>query len=161
MADFVIVVGDNELKAKMMAGSEEVKLLIKETVEDIAAESASVAQFLAPKRTGNLAQNITSTRASIDPAIGGYSATAGVRKTAPYARWVEEGTGIFGPHGTPIVPKVGNFLIFKIGEKTIVTRSVKGQKGQHYMRRAFVQTRDVYTPLRLKVLEAKIGNLIA
>lgn len=49
--------------------------------------------------------------------------------------WVNEGTGIFGPRGQPIVPKRGRFLIFKIGDRWIKTTVVPGQPGQMFIER--------------------------
>jgi hypothetical protein len=47
--------------------------------------------------------------------------------------WVNNGTGIYGPHGTPIVPKRSEFLIFNIGSRWFKMRSVKGQKPQRFI----------------------------
>lgn len=52
-----------------------------------------------------------------------------------YALFVALGTGIYGEHKTPIVPKRAQFLRFVIGGKVIYTKSVKGQKPNPYHER--------------------------
>lgn len=58
-----------------------------------------------------------------------------------YARWVHEGTGIYGPRHTVIKPRNGKVLVFKAsyGPKwgpykgTVVVRSVKGMKPNRFL----------------------------
>lgn len=51
-----------------------------------------------------------------------------------YARYVHDGTGIFGPKSTPITPKrQGGVLKFEAGGKTVYARSVKGMRGRPFM----------------------------
>jgi len=90
-----------------------------------AVEAAAVEG--APKKTGNLANAI---RKYIE------SHRAIVKSTAPYSFFVHEGTGLFGPYKTRIVPKHKKALAFTIGGQKIVVRSVKGQKPNPYMKRA-------------------------
>lgn len=75
-----------------------------------------------------------------------------------YALWVHEGTGVYGPRGTPIVPTSARYLVFTIkggarrdahgrfvkgarGSKVIKIRSVKGQEGTHFLRDALPSAR--------------------
>lgn len=53
----------------------------------------------------------------------------------PYAEYVHRGTGIHGPHGTPIVPVTRRFLKFKPkGQRGyIFRRSVAGQRPQPFL----------------------------
>lgn len=46
----------------------------------------------------------------------------------PYAKWLAEGTGIYGPRGTPITPTKQKALKFYYSfiHRWVVTRSVKG-----------------------------------
>lgn len=46
----------------------------------------------------------------------------------PYARWLAEGTGIYGPRGSPITPTTKKALKFYYSfiHRWVVTRSVKG-----------------------------------
>lgn len=68
----------------------------------------------------------------------------------PYAQHVHEGTGIYGPHGTPIVPKNAKALKFEVrnvsaktgkktkGSKWVFAKSVAGQKPNPFLTRAIV-----------------------
>lgn len=90
-------------------------------------------------------------RSSIDYAITrrGNRVSVVVGSPLPYARYVHEGTGIYGPHGTPIVPVTAKALKFEVrgirpgrrgptrtpkGKGTIVfAKSVKGMEGTPYL----------------------------
>ena len=106
----------NNLEAGIRAGL----LRAAGAVEGAAMEKA-------PVRTGNLADRI---RKYID------RNRAIISSTAPYSIFVHEGTGLFGPRKAKIVPKTAKALRFRIGDKLIFARSVKGQKPNPYMRRA-------------------------
>lgn len=70
--------------------------------------------------------------------VGASSQAIQVGSDLYYAAWVEEGTGVFGPRGSPIRPRNARFLVFHsrtTGHK-VVTSTVKGQPGKHYLRRA-------------------------
>lgn len=57
---------------------------------------------------------------------------------APHAVFVERGTGVFGKHGTPIVPTKATHMTFfwkKQGRWMRMT-SVQGQPGQHYFKKS-------------------------
>jgi|GEM_PF-3262462 len=110
------------------------------------------------KRTGTLGKSITVGKPEFRAALASIDVGTNLR----YARWVEEGTGIFGPEARPITPKVAKVLAWKsagAGHKLIASgmkmrkgklkanrkadtylvfaRSVKGMKPWHYMRKAF------------------------
>lgn len=57
-----------------------------------------------------------------------------------YALDVYQGTGIYGPTGTPIYPTVGEFLVFEWKGETWFLRSVRGQEPNPYIDRAFDST---------------------
>ncbi|MEV0754932.1 hypothetical protein [Streptosporangium sp. NPDC050280] len=58
---------------------------------------------------------------------------------AHYAYWLDVGTGVYGPFGKPIVPKRAKVLVFtpKGSNVTVFAASVKGLKGDRWLRRAF------------------------
>lgn len=72
--------------------------------------------------------------------------------SAKYAVWVNEGTGIYGPRKTRIFPHKGKGLLFKPDKKYdgkygptlsggkfkgyYFFRSIRGQKGQHYVEKS-------------------------
>jgi hypothetical protein len=90
------------------------------TVEALAVKTA-------PKRTSNLARTRT-TNVNDDGTRGRLAFTA------PYAGYVHEGTGLFGPHHQRIVP-VNKRALFWAGAKHPV-KSVKGMKGRPWVRKA-------------------------
>lgn len=68
-----------------------------------------------------------------------------------YARWVHDGTGIYGPHATRIVPKTAKALVFaskKYGAKKgkfkgkVVVRSVKGMQKNEFLKDALSAAGD-------------------
>lgn len=60
-----------------------------------------------------------------------------------YARWVHDGTGIYGPHHTPIVPRRAKFLRFRPrgSSRYVYARSVKGMRPNPFMRNALPAAR--------------------
>jgi len=73
---------------------------------------------------------------------GGYRFSFGWKssdfkdKKAFYPKYVEEGSGIWGPYKTPIVPRKAKVLRFFIGEREVVTFSVRGQPPQNLLEKA-------------------------
>jgi len=59
-----------------------------------------------------------------------------------HATWTDEGTGIFGPRGSRIVPRTKERLAFWWRKKNrlVVTPSVRGQIGQQFVRRSVIET---------------------
>lgn len=53
----------------------------------------------------------------------------------PEAEWVERGTGVYGPHRTPIVPVRAKKLRFqqRRSGRVLYRDSVQGQPGKHYL----------------------------
>ena len=83
------------------------------------------------------------------PQAGGVRVVVG--SELPYAEYVHEGTGIYGPHGTPIVPVTKKALKFRASMKHlpkrpakgkrpfVIVRSVKGSPPNPYLARALVK----------------------
>lgn len=60
-----------------------------------------------------------------------------------YAVYVHEGTGIYGPRGTPIRPVTAKFLSWKKkGGQRIFARQVKGMKPNPFLRDALDAAKD-------------------
>jgi HK97 gp10 family phage protein len=101
----------------------------------------------APKVRGNLANSIRKyirdRRAVITP-------------VARYALYIHQGTGIYGPHKAKIVPVHKKALAFTIGGKTIIRRSVKGQKANPFMKRAFDEVR----PRMKEIFDGAIADFL-
>jgi hypothetical protein len=91
------------------------------------------AKSFVPVRTGQLRDDIkmkvTMTAAGPMLAVGSDLA---------YARWVMDGTGIYGKYHTPIMPVTAQFLVFqgKKDGRLIVTSSVRGQPGRPFLKQA-------------------------
>jgi hypothetical protein len=65
-----------------------------------------------------------------------------------YARYLDEGTGLFGPHKALIYPKKGKYLVFKSGNELVFARYTKGIEGRHYVDKA------------IRNFEAKLPSII-
>lgn len=95
----------------------------------------ALAKKFAPVNTGRL-------RASINTKLVKYGGELAVLvgTNVNYAMFQHEGTGIYGPHGEPIVPVRAKFLKFipKGGSTYVFARSVKGSPPTFFLRRALV-----------------------
>lgn len=113
---------------------------IKEDVKDFMIRLGKVvqkkAEGLAPTDTGKLKRSIDVSRVT----FRGDKVSVKVSTNTGYGLYPEQGTGIYGPRGQVIRPKKAQFLVFKpkgLGH-VIRVRSVRGQRGQHYMRDALI-----------------------
>jgi hypothetical protein len=109
-----------------------------------------------PKRTSTLARSWT---AQVDSAS--QVVTEGrVGSPLAYARYVNEGTGIFGPKKSPIVPRTARALKLPFVEsrggatKTMFRMSIKGMKATHYFDTAFRQ----FVPRWLVIIENQVAK---
>lgn len=82
-------------------------------------------------RTGTLARSL-----SVDVVIAGGAAGARIGTDLYYARFVHDGTGIYGPSHRPIRPQRGRALSFSGRTGAIVVASSRGQRGTHFLRNA-------------------------
>ena len=62
-----------------------------------------------------------------------------IKNTAKYLPWVNDGTGLYGPHHHRIVPKHARVLHFTWKGKEWFLKSVKGQKGQKFVERSMTE----------------------
>lgn len=91
------------------------------------------AKALVAVRTGDTRRSITSRVVPLGAGVEGIVGTN--KKHAPY---LEHGTGIYGPHKTPIVPVTKKALAWKGRDgATIVRRSVKGMVARPFLKPAF------------------------
>lgn len=88
-----------------------------------------------------------------------YRSTYEVYSDVEYARWVNDGTGIYGPYGSPIVSPTGRVMTFNPGRRnsgvagvgrsrltgqftgSVYARSVEGQKPVAYLEKALARIR--------------------
>jgi len=99
--------------------------LVKAALVNSSSEMQSQMRQRAAHRTGTLQRSVL---AEIDP--DGMSATVSVAEK--YGIFIEQGTGIFGPLGTPIVPKRARVLAWKGSGGMVFARSVKGIKAKPF-----------------------------
>ncbi|MFC8124439.1 HK97 gp10 family phage protein [Streptomyces sp. NPDC057302] len=90
------------------------------------------ARALAPGDSGVLKASI---KVTVFAQPGRQRVHARIGSTLDYAIYQEEGTGIYGPKGTPIRPKRGKYLRFKPkGARGFVfAKSVRGSRAHHYL----------------------------
>lgn len=74
-----------------------------------------------------------------------------------HAKWVHNGTGIYGPHQSPIVPTRKPYLVFQGRYGKVVTRSVRGQPAQPFLLQAYRVANRSYVPFRLALLRGELA----
>lgn len=85
-----------------------------------------------------------------------YTARVQLNPEVKHAKWVHEGTGLFGPYHSPIVPRKAKFLVFYWHGRKWEKKSVRGQQAQPFLTEAFEYVRNVYEPAKLSQLRAEI-----
>jgi len=85
------------------------------------------------------------------------SAVVELNPLVRHAKWVHEGTGIYGPAHHPIVPRVKPFLVFRWHGRRFEKKSVKGQKPQPFLTEAYIYVNNVSTPAKLSILRAELS----
>jgi hypothetical protein len=106
--------------------------------QDLLRRGRNVAYYarrFCPVNTGRL-------RASITTELVQYAGNIAVLvgTNVNYAMYQHEGTGIYGPHGTPIVPVRAKFLRFRPRGSSdfVFARQVRGTPPTFFLRRALV-----------------------
>jgi hypothetical protein len=94
---------------------------------NIVTEVEARARKYAPVKTSNLANSGTSD-VNADGTVGTVSFVA------PYSEYVHEGTGLYGPHKTKIVPKDKKALFWPGAGHPV--RAVKGMEGNPFLLKA-------------------------
>ena len=74
-----------------------------------------------------------------------------------HAKWVHQGTGIYGPHHAPIRPRVAPFLVFRWHGRYHAVTSVRGQKAQPFLTESYIYVNNVYAPAKLSELRAELS----
>ena len=83
-----------------------------------------------------------------------------VAKEPRHAKWVHDGTGIYGPRGIKIRPRTKPAMFFEgygdfEGQK-IVAKRTKGQRPQPYLKNAFQHINNTYALIRFEELKQQI-----
>ena len=103
--------------------------------EVIGAEFVNTGQGFAPRRTGAGADSIAVD--GIDE--NGDQFVIRIVVGEVYMRYQNEGTGIYGPEGSPIVPTNGKVLVFDGIGGTVFTPSVRGTEPTHWWDRTVAE----------------------
>lgn len=81
-----------------------------------------------------------------------------IKSPAHYVKYVNDGTGIYGPHKTPIYSKhIGSPMAFQVGGKMIYTRMIRGQKPQRIVERSIEEVEDKLGNLFIKSVREVLG----
>lgn len=76
-----------------------------------------------------------------------------IKSPAHYVKYVNDGTGIYGPYKTPIYSKsVGKPMAFQIGGKMVYVRMTRGQKPQKIVERSISETEGKLENLFIKAV---------
>jgi hypothetical protein len=160
--------------------------LLREAIDDIADQVEEEAKRLAPKgKTGELKAHpvdredtrfgvVADIRGEIEgrrsvrgpggrfvPGLGTSgrvvaSSKITVAEEPRYAKWVHDGTGLFGPRGSLIRPRTEPFMRFKAYGKRWKLATVKGQVPQPFLEKAFERVDDAYFEERFQQLRLEI-----
>jgi hypothetical protein len=144
---------------------------IRRALDDVLSFAHDRAVLHAPRRTGNLQRAIRTTRITKTGNV--WAGGLGIARSAPYGKWVETGTGIFGPRHSPIFAKrPGGVMRLRMTSSVttsagirrqdtfIFRRMVKGQKGQHFIEHGYREAREFYMPMRMNELQRSIARTI-
>jgi hypothetical protein len=71
----------------------------------------------------------------VRPVVVAGAPAARVGTVVRYARWVHDGTGVYGPRRSRIRPRHGRFLVFtpKGSPRRVFVRSVKGMRPNRFL----------------------------
>lgn len=123
MPTFTLTIkGLNTLIAGFKKAPETIKTNLQTAINTAALQITQSVKSFTPHVTGNL-------QSSIYPEFGFLRAVISPHKD--YAIYVHEGTGIYGIHGTPIVPTTKKALYWKGALHPV--RSVRGQRANPFM----------------------------
>lgn len=84
---------------------------------------------------------------------------ATIGTSANYAEYVNSGTGIYGPHKTPIIhPTIGKKFAFQVNGKMVYTNIIKGIKPRRFVEKSMERTSNRIPELVIhSINQAKLG----
>lgn len=121
----VEITGLNELIADAEKQGANAPKLVRAAITNSVNRIQQEARRLAPHRTGTLQRSILTT---VDYPEGK------VEVNEKYGAYIEEGTGIYGAKGTPIVPTRAKVLAWKGAAGMMFAKSVKGMKARPFFK---------------------------
>jgi hypothetical protein len=166
MADFIRVdQGANEDIFDLIGKMPDKALrYLRETIDEIADQIEQDANRNIPEDTGELRSvgisRVDSKRRVRGPGGLVVKTELSVPKVPEYAKWVHDGTGIYGPRGLPIIPRTAKFMVFQIDGKWFRKHEVYGQRPQPFLKEAVEEAQRSTIPIELAELRAKIETLL-
>ncbi|MEU6932882.1 HK97 gp10 family phage protein [Streptomyces sp. NPDC046374] len=100
-------------------------------VERLTEQSKQACEALCPKRSGRTSRSFQSEVEIVDGMVVGR-----VWSDDPVVKWLEEGTGIYGPRRQRIYPRRARVLHWYDGGEEFFAASIKGMRPQPFMKRA-------------------------
>jgi hypothetical protein len=137
---------------------------LKDTIEDIADEIEELARINAPEGpTGELKAHPVERR-DLKRRVRGpgglvVKSELSVPDKPEHAKWVHDGTGIFGPRKRPITPRTAPFMVFEYQGRIHRRKTVQGQRPQPYLREAVEEAERTLIPIKLAELRARLELL--
>lgn len=142
-------------KAEIL-NAEEVKNLLKQEgwrirgrirfgLEQFLNKIADTARAIVPVKTGRLQGSLAYEVSE----LGNGTVSGKVGTNVKYGKWVEFGTGLYGPHKTVIVPTQAKALSWRVAGKRVFAKYVKGMRARPFMMPAFEKILpELYTFLK-------------
>lgn len=136
MSRVIITINDAEVDRLLRSPDGDVGLAVRRVVN----ATRNLAVSMAPVDDGPLRASLRTKYEYGQRTVKGW-----VYSDLEYALYVHEGTGIYGPKGTPIRPKRGQYLVFEArnarttprGRGNLVfARQVRGQRPNRFLLRA-------------------------
>ena len=84
-----------------------------------------------------------------------------IRITTPaqYAKYVNDGTGLYGPYKTPIYSKhIGHPMAFQVGGKMVYTKMIKGIKPRKFVEKSMEETQSKIEGLVIKAVREVLNE---
>ena len=166
MADFIHVEqGKNEDIFDLIGRMpEKALLLLRETIDEIADEIESDANRRIPEGPTGLLKMTGIDRKDLKRRVKGpgglvVKTELAVPSKPKYAKWVHDGTGVFGPRGVPITRRKAPFMVFFWEGKWHRRTEVAGQRPQPYLKEAVEAAQNTVIPIKLAELRAKLETL--
>jgi hypothetical protein len=129
--------GFNQISNKLKGSPDIFNEVMHKMMEQLAQRTQGAAQKAAPHNTGALIGSITYKIEGI-----GKEVVAKVGTNTSYARYQEEGTGLYGPSRSPIYPQTARVLAWQSGGVMAFARSVRGVQGKHYFKEGLQEAKD-------------------
>jgi HK97 gp10 family phage protein len=140
----VEVQGLNELIHDAQKQGADSPKLVKAAIVNSVNKIQSEARRMAPHRTGTLQRSIM---------VDVNYPEGKVEVNEKYGQYIEEGTGIYGPNNTRIVPKTAKVLAWKGAAGMVFARSTKGMKARPFFKPGIENAADYINDQFTKVID--------